>query len=71
MTERMSKEEFVERFVKRMLECVGSRKTFSDGSSIETYAKETAPTYYDEQYAEDPNETPEDCAETDISYWEP
>lgn len=69
MSEKLTKEEFAERFVKEMLRSVPEPKTFQDGSSIEKYAREIAPTYYDEQYLSD-DLSPEECAEADVSYWE-
>ena len=63
--QEISKDEFVRRFVAEMLRVAGS--TFDDGSSIEEYAKETAPTYWeDESQRED---GPEECARSDMSYW--
>lgn len=41
----------------------------NDGAVVQAYATETAASYYDD-YGNDPNETPANCAETDISYWE-
>ncbi|GLS46743.1 hypothetical protein [Methylobacterium brachythecii] len=40
---------------------------FDDGLSAEAYAKETAPTYFDDPYQR--ADGPEECAEADISYW--
>ncbi|MEJ1118845.1 hypothetical protein V9K92_10255 [Phyllobacterium sp. CCNWLW109] len=62
----MTMQEFVDRFVARMLAVAGP--TFDDGSSIQQYAKDTAPSYFDE-YVNDPLETPEVCADSDMSYW--
>jgi hypothetical protein len=70
LTVKLTPEELTERFVKEMLRLVPETKTFKDRTSIEKYARETAPIYYDEQYAEDPSLTPEELAEADISYWE-
>jgi len=66
MGETITRDEFIERFVKRMIAVAGA--TFDDGSSIEEYARGTAGTYFD-----DPNyreEGPEACAESDMDYWE-
>jgi hypothetical protein len=66
MSETISRDEFIERFVKRMIEVAGA--TFADGSSIEEYARDTAGTYFDDpSYRE---EGPEACAESDMEYWE-
>ena len=61
----LSKDEFCTRFKKRMLDVAGA--TFDDGESIADYADETAPTYWQEQHKD--GETPEDCADADMSYW--
>jgi len=43
------------------------RPTFDDGSSIAEYAEMTGPTYFqDMPYM---CESPEDCADADMSYW--
>jgi len=68
----MTKEEFIERFVARMLKASNAAcpdGKFTDGSSIEEYARQTAPTYWDDEGQRD--DGPEDCADADISYWEP
>ncbi len=44
-----------------MIEIAGEK--FDDGESIADYADETAPSYYKD------GESPEECAEADISYW--
>ena len=65
-TEDITKEQFIERFVAEMLRIAGPQ--FDDGSDIEDYARMTAPTYWDEP---DQRECgPEECAQSDISYWE-
>lgn len=64
-THDMTKEEFCARFKTRMLAVAG--ETFQDGESIAEYADEVAPTYWeDEQQRAD---GPEECADSDISYW--
>ena len=56
--------QWIERFVARMLK---AGPTFDDGTSIEEYAREVAPTYWEDGlYRED---GPEECAESDMSYW--
>ena len=65
MTE-ITKDEFCARFVARMMASMDRY----DGSEAELreYAEHIAPTYWD-----DPNVRvygPEECASTDISYWE-
>lgn len=65
MAPEITKEEFIRRFVDCMVRRAGD--TFDDGSSIREYAEQAAPAYWD-----DPDqraEGPEDCAESDISYW--
>jgi len=54
-----TKDDFVTRFVKRMVERGG--KQFDDGSSIEEYAQETAPLYWAEP--DQREEGPEACAD--------
>ncbi|MAU19188.1 MAG: hypothetical protein CMH13_01485 [Martelella sp.] len=61
-----TRQEFIDRFVKKMVEVAGER--FTDGHSIADYAKEIAPTFFD-----DPSqrvEGPESCALADIDCWE-
>lgn len=62
----MSKEEFCAQFVAHMLKQAPFQK-FDDGGTVEEYARETAPLYWDnpDQRAEGP----EECAEADISCW--
>lgn len=62
----LSKVEFCQRFVAHILKTAG-RETFDCGSSIREYAEETAPSYFDDQHQS--GESPEDCAEADMSYW--
>lgn len=66
MTTLLSKEEFCARFKAHMIAQVG-RADFDDGGSIEAYADKTGPTYWAEQHKD--GESPEACAEADISYW--
>lgn len=61
----MEKEEFCRRFKVHMLAIAGSK--FDDRSSIASYAEETAPAYWDEPDLR--KEGPEECAQTDVSYW--
>ena len=61
----LPKDEFCARFKKRMLAVAGDK--FDDGTSIADYSEETAPTYWQEQHKD--GETPEDCADADMSYW--
>jgi hypothetical protein len=64
---RLTPEQFTERFVAQMLT---HATVFQDGTSVEDYARETAPSYFSGQYAEDPDFSPEECADSDVSYWE-
>lgn len=61
----MEKDEFIERFIAYMLKAAGPK--FDDGESIEDYARETAPTYWDDPSQRE--DGPEDCAAADMSYW--
>lgn len=61
----LTKEEFFARFKARMLAIAGDH--FDDGSSIADYADEIAPTYFDEP--DQRSEGPEECADSDMSYW--
>jgi hypothetical protein len=62
----ITKEEFCARFKTHMLKVAGP--VFDDGESIADYADGTAPTYWDER-ADYPDESPEELAEADMSYW--
>lgn len=62
----MTDKEFCERFVRHMILNAGFLQ-FDDGSLVADYAKEVAPTYYEQEWQRD--EGPEACAEADISYW--
>ena len=66
MSEPLTKEEFCRRFKAHLISLKGD--TFADGESIAGYADETGPTYWEDQHQD--GETPEDCAESDIDYWE-
>jgi hypothetical protein len=67
MSIEVDREQFVARFIAHMIEHAPF-KTFSDGTTVAEYAAEVAPTYW-----EDPDhcggESPEECADADISYW--
>jgi hypothetical protein len=63
--EAMTKEEFLARFKARMLAAAGEK--FDDGSSIAEYAGDIAATYWDDE--EQRAEGPEECANSDMSYW--
>lgn len=64
---QISKEEFCARFKAHMLKLRGEK--FDDGTSIAEYADEVAPTYLEDLPETGSDETPEECAETDMSYW--
>lgn len=66
MSEQLTEAEFIERFVARML---SYGATFADGSSIEEYAREIAPTYW--AHVDQREDGPEECAEADMDCWEP
>lgn len=61
----MPLDEFVQRFKARMLSVAGTK--FDDGESIADYADETAPTYWEEKGQRE--DGPEECADSDMSYW--
>lgn len=64
--EPITEADFIERFVDRCLETCGFTH-FDDGSSVEAYAREIAPSYWsDPHYRED---GPEACADSDMDYW--
>jgi len=60
----LTREQFCERFVARLLELAGP--TDGEGEPVEPYALETAPSYYEDDFGL----SPEECAESDYSYWE-
>lgn len=63
----LSKDEFCERFVAHM----AGIATLAPGDrpdELTTYAREVAPTYYEEYLAT--GESPEQCATDDMTYWE-
>lgn len=62
----LTKEEFCARFKAHILKHC---KPFDD-EYLAKYAEETAPSYYDRYYAEADafSKTPEDCADSDMSY---
>ena len=62
----ITREEFCARFKAEMLRIAGP--TFDDGESIAAYADDIGPTYWDQ--SDQRAEGPEECAQTDISYWE-
>jgi len=62
--ETLTQEEFTRRFVAEMLSIAGP--TYADGGSVEEYAREAAPGYFEDDFGM----TPEECASTDVSYWE-
>lgn len=72
----LTKDEFCARFVAAMLALVGPSYSQLDedgapaeeGLRTEDYAKEAAPTYWDD--LDQRAEGPEACAATDYGYWE-
>lgn len=62
----LTREMFIERFVNHMVLVGGTE--FADGSSIEEYAREVAPTYWED--ADQREDGPEACAEGDIDCWD-
>lgn len=66
MSEPLAKDEFCRRFIAYMLKKVGPVDT--EGNSVEDYAMETAPTYWEDQHQD--GYSPEECAQIDLDYWE-
>lgn len=64
--EIITQEQFIERFVKRIVER-SPRPAFDDGESVEEYARATAPSYWEQEHQR--AEGPEECADSDMSYW--
>jgi hypothetical protein len=58
--------EFCRRFVARMVNRAGFTH-FEDDLSVEDYARQTAPTYYEDP--EQRRDGPEECVDADMSYW--
>jgi hypothetical protein len=65
MTDELTQEAWCKRFVTRMVDRAGDY--FDDGESILDYARETAPTYWEEESQR--ADGPEACADADMSYW--
>jgi hypothetical protein len=65
-TEALDANTFADRFTAEVIRLAG-RRTFDDGESIETYARETALSYFEDQYRD--GMSPEECAEADVGYW--
>lgn len=61
----LTQEEFIDRFAARMLK-IGT--TFSDGTSVDEYARKVAPIYWAEK--DQREDGPEACAEADMDCWE-
>lgn len=62
----MTRDEWIEAFVAEMMKQAGFA-TFDDGTNVADYARDVAPTYYD-----DPNMRADGvatCVESDIDYW--
>lgn len=64
--EDMTETAFIERFVNHMVLVGGTE--FADGSSIEEYAREVAPTYW--ANSDQREDGPEACADADMDCWE-
>lgn len=58
--------EFTDRFVQHVLKIVSFRK-FSDGRSVEEYAREISATYFEDRLTR--AEGPEACAEEEVHLW--
>ena len=62
----MTKDEWIKRFVTRMIDRAG-RDHFDDGELILDYAYETAPSYWEDGGSD--GEEPEECADAEMSDW--
>jgi len=62
----MTQDDFCARFVAEMM----TAKAIFDGTEAElrSYAEEIAPTYWSDE--DQRSDGPEECAQSDISYWE-
>ncbi len=67
MGENITRDKFIERFVKRMVGVVGPTFT-DDGESVSDYAHETAPSYWETDWQRD--DGPEACADADMGCWD-
>lgn len=65
-SDEISKEEFCRRFVTRMIDRAGCDH-FEDGEMVLDYAEEAAPAYFETEWQRAMG--PEECADTDMSYW--
>ena len=64
--EPLTRETFRQRFVARMMAAATPHHEFHSDADIEAYAKETADLYWQERT----DETPEECADEDLSCWD-
>lgn len=64
---KISREEFIRRFTDRLVSVVGEE--FRDGGSVREYGEQIAASYYEDPYFGS-DADPEECADTDMSYWE-
>lgn len=62
----MTLEEFTRRFTAEAKRIAGF-DTFDDGTTVDDYCKEVAPSYHASPLYRD--EGPEACADADVSYW--
>lgn len=75
MAKTLTKDEFVARFVTEMCRLAPFERFDLEegpegngqGDTVKEYAEMTAPTYWDDDALTD--ESPEECAQADISYW--
>lgn len=66
MMEELTEEEWCKRFITRMCDRAG-RDRFDDGDLIVDYAREAAPTYYEDEDCR--RDGPEASAAADMDYW--
>lgn len=62
----LTEQQFIERFVSRCLSMCGFTH-FDDGMPVADYAADVAKSYYDNPLYRE--EGPEECADSDMSYW--
>lgn len=65
MSDAITKEEFIRRFVDHMIKQAG--ETDEDGNSLRAYATEAATACWEDPAYRD--DGPEECADADMSYW--
>lgn len=67
MTDQISREEFIDRFVARILKKTAPHTAFDDGTTFEEYARDVAQAYWDEP--DQREDGPEASADADMDCW--